>query len=109
MLFEHGIDPNQGDWFGKTWLHSIAAQGHVSLAEAMIGHGADVNAVEAEYRRTPLAEAAKAGHLAMARVLLDHGADPNLPEDAWARPLAWALDAGHDDVVALLRERGGLA
>ncbi|MAF10292.1 hypothetical protein CMK11_07565 [Candidatus Poribacteria bacterium] len=108
MLFEHGIDPNLGDWFGKTWLHCIAEGGHVSLAEAIIGHGADVNAIEAEYRRTPLAEAAKAGRLAMARVLLDHGADPNLPEDAWARPLAWALDAGHGDVVALLRERGGL-
>ena len=47
MLFEHGIDPNLGDWFGKTWLHCIAEGGHVSLAEAIIGHGADVNAIEA--------------------------------------------------------------
>lgn len=108
ILFEHGVDPNLGDWFGKTWLHFIAGEGDPDLAEAVMARGADVNAIEAEYRSTPLAEAAKNGHVEMARLLMDHGADPNVPEDSWARPLAWAVDAGHETVATLLRERGAV-
>ncbi len=103
-LLDHGVDPNLGDWFGKTWLHFMAENGDVELAELLVDAGADVNALEAEHRRTPLAEAAKQGHVDVTRLLLDRGARPDLPDEDWARPLAWALEGGHDEVAALLRD-----
>jgi len=108
ILFSHGVSPNLGDWFGKTWLHFCAQNGDVDAAARLLDHGADINAVEAEYRSTPLVEAAKQGHTEMAKFLLDRGADPNAPADAWARPLAWAVEAGHEAVVEALRERGAV-
>jgi hypothetical protein len=43
---------------------------------------------------------------AMIEMLLERGAKPNLPDDPlWARPLAWARRRGHDDTVALLKQR----
>ncbi len=103
-IFAHGVDPNASDWLGKTWLHYIAGEGDVGVARAFLERGADVNAVESEYRSTPLAEAAKNGHVEMLRFLLEHGADPDVPDEQWARPLAWAVANGHDEAAELLRE-----
>ena len=105
-MFARGFSPNLCDWLGKTMLHFAAAEDDVEAAEIMLDHGAAINAVEAEYRSTPLAEAAKNGHLDMARLLLERGADPNIPRELWARPLTWAVDVPHDEMVELLRHHG---
>ncbi len=105
-MFARGVSPNLCDWLGKTMLHFAAAEDDVEAAEVMLEHGAAINAVEAEYRRTPLAEAAKNGHLRMARLLLERGADPNVPRELWARPLTWAVDVPHDEMAELLRYHG---
>ena len=107
-VMERGADPNNSDWLGKTWLHYIAGKGDIEAAEAFIDHGADVNAIESEHRRTPLGEASKNGHVDIVRLLLDRGADPNVPEELWARPLTWASANGHEEVADMLRVHGAV-
>ena len=104
-LLDAGADPNASDWLGKTALHFAAEKGDLEAAQLLIERGADINAVEAEYRSTPLAEAAGSGQIGMARLLLENGADPHIPDDAWARPIAWAKRSEHADMEALLMER----
>lgn len=102
-LLDAGADPNATDWLGKTALHFAAEKGDLEAAQLLIERGADMNAVEAEYRSTPLSEAAGSGRLGIARLLLENGADPHIPDDAWARPIAWAKRNGHAEMEALLR------
>ncbi len=104
-LLDAGADPNAPDWLGKTALHFAAEKGDLEAVQLLIERGADINAVEAEYRATPLAEAAGGGRLDIARLLLENGADPHIPNDAWARPIAWAKRNGHAEMEALLMER----
>ena len=106
VLFEGGLDPNSADWLGKTWLHFAADQGDIDTARVFLEHGANVNAVEEEYRSTPLAEAAKKRHSEMVEFLIAQGADVNAPREPWARPLAWAINSGHVEVAAILRRHG---
>ena len=102
-LIEAGFDPNRPDWLGKTALHNYAGRGDTDNARLMIEHGADLDALDDEYRGTPLAWAARKGHEAMVRFLLGHGADPALPRDLPpATPLARARSAGHEEIVAIL-------
>ncbi len=108
MMFGRGFSPNTCDWLGKTMLHFAAAENDVEAAEVMLEHGAAVNAIEAEYRSTPLAEAAKKGHVEMVNLLLKRGADPNMPREPWARPLAWAVEVPHEEIVEILRHHSAV-
>ena len=80
-LLAAGFDPTRPDWLGKTALHHYAGRGDTDNARLMIEHGADLDALDDEYRGTPLAWAARKSHEAMVRFLLGHGADPALPRD----------------------------
>jgi len=64
--------------------------------------GADLNAIDEEYRSTPLAWAARSNLTDMAQWLLDNGADPDLAAEPWAHPLHWAERRGHAEIVAML-------
>ncbi len=58
--------------------------------------------------RTPLHLAAAEGQAGVVTWLLEHGVQPN-PRDRWGgTPLDDASEAGHDSVVAILEERGGV-
>ncbi|MBT3269695.1 sigma-70 family RNA polymerase sigma factor [Candidatus Poribacteria bacterium] len=103
LMLLHGLDPNGSDWLGKTWLHFIAEKDDVDIARVFLEHGANIDAVEAEHRSTPLAEAAKRGHMDMVRFLLTAGANASIPTEEWARPLAWATQNGHTGIAGLLR------
>ena len=79
-LLGHGADPNAvfAD-NGETPLHVVARAWDVSLAEAMVAHGADIAKQRAD-GRTPYAVAELNGNRAVADWLLAHGASPELSE-----------------------------
>lgn len=60
-----------------TALHYAIRHANVNLTEALLDHGANVNALD-HRGQTPLMLAAGDGNSASANVLLNHGADPSL-------------------------------
>lgn len=103
LLLEGGADPNHANWLGVSYLHLIAMQGKLELAELMIAHGGDLEAVDQEHRTTPLGWAAKYGKTDMAAYLLQQGAEAEpagVPQ--WATPQAWAGRRGYQAIVELL-------
>ncbi|HVH10117.1 MAG TPA: ankyrin repeat domain-containing protein [Gemmatimonadales bacterium] len=79
-LLEHGADPNavfSGN--GETPLHVVARAWDVTLAKAMLAHGADISRKRTD-GRTPYALAAMNGNQALADWLLAQGASPDMAE-----------------------------
>jgi ankyrin repeat protein len=101
FLLEHGMDPNHMNWHYTTLLHHVAADGDLPKARLLLDHGAHIDAIDEEYRSTPLGMAARWGRREMATFLLERGADPDLAGDPWATPLAWARKKGHRDLETL--------
>lgn len=94
------------NWHRVTLLHHMAAQGEFAKARLLVDHGADIDAIDDEYRSTPLGLAARRGQRDVVAWLLERGADPTLAGAPWATPLAWAEKRGHDTVAQLLRASG---
>lgn len=111
-LLDHGMDPNHMNWHRFTLLHHMAADGELAKARLLVDHGADVDAIDDEYRSTPLGIAARWGRRELVSFLLDAGADPTLAGATWATPIAWAERKGHQAIVDQLRaavlDAGGL-
>ena len=102
FLLQHGMDPNHMNWHRLTLLHHMAAEGELAKARLLVDHGANINAIDEEYRSTPLGLAARRGQRALVAFLLERGADPTLSAAPWSTPLAWAHKRGHADIAALL-------
>lgn len=83
-----------------------AIGGHRPVAEALYSHGADVNAGEGS--NTALHGAALFGRIEMAAWLLDRGANVNARDFRGRTPLGVAADAGHAELVELLKVRAGI-
>ena len=94
FLLENGMDPNHMNWHRFTLLHHMAAEGELGKARLLLDHGADIDAIDDEYRSTPLGVAARRGQTAMVELLLERGADPTAAGAPWATPLAWAEKKG---------------
>ena len=101
-LLQKGMNPNHMNWHRTTLLHDMAHGGLLEKARLLLDHGADIDAVDEEYRSTPLGLAARAGHKELVELLLERGADPTATGAEWATPLAWAQKGGHEAVVKLL-------
>ena len=104
FLLEHGMDANHVNWHRFTLLHHMAAEGEVAKAKLLLAHGAEIDAIDDEYRSTPLGVAARRGQGVLVELLLEHGADPVAAGASWAVPLAWAEARGHSHVAGLLRK-----
>lgn len=93
------------DWNNDTSLHLAAYFGYRDVAEVLLTHGADVNAINS-YGRTPLHRAAFNGHEDIAKLLLVHGADINARNKFVDTPLREAVVNGSHGVAELLRQHG---
>ena len=106
FLLEHGMNANHRSWQEVTLLHDMAHEGSVEKARLLLDHGAEVNAIDGEYRSTPLGFAARWNQRDVALLLIERGGDVNRAGAVWSRPVAWAQRRGHADMVELLRAHG---
>lgn len=106
FLLENGMDPNHMNWHRFTLLHHMAAEGELAKAKLLLAHGADIDAIDDEYRSTPLGVAARRGQSMVVGLLLERGAHPVAAGASWAVPLAWAERKGHSHVADMLRKAG---
>jgi len=107
FLLEHGMDPNHMNWHRFTLLHHMAAEGELGKARLLLDHGADIDAIDDEYRSSPLGVAARRGQGAMIELLLARGADPDAGGASCALPLSWAERKGHRAVADMLQKATG--
>ena len=113
VLLEHGMDPNLPNWQRVTPLHDICSRGgrggpdpnRHELLDLFLEFGADINALDEEYRSTPLGWAARSGLNDMVELLLARGADPSLAGERWATPMEWARRRGNAETEDRLRAR----
>jgi len=92
---------NQRDENGHTPLHFASAHGHTRLLSALIDLKADPNAKD-KYGGTALHIAACQGHAQSVSALLQKGG-VDIADDDGDTALNVALEAGHDDIAAVLR------
>ena len=113
VLLQHGADVHAKDNNDNenTPLHYAAWKNAHQTAEVLLQHGAGVHARNNDDKKTPLHYAAMHNALETAKLLLKYGAKVNLKDDGWflnETPLDYAYQRKADEVVALLRSRGGL-
>jgi ankyrin repeat protein len=91
-----------------TPLRLAAQYNQLEVVELLIAEGADVNAKEDIYGRTPLFWAAtKEGHKEIAEILITKGADVNVKSgDEETTPLHQAALYGHKEIAELLIANG---
>jgi ankyrin repeat protein len=106
FLLDNGMDPNHMNWHRFTLLHHMAAEGELGKARLLADHGTDIDALDEEYRSTPLGVAVRRGQRELVAFLLDRGADPDLAAAQWATPMAWARKKGYEDLADTLRTAG---
>ncbi len=106
LLLQLGADPNSTEtWNGQSALMWAAAEGHVSVVQTLIAHGADI-AARSNSGTTPLLFAARKGSMDAVRALLAAGSDVNEQRPDAATSLLVAVINGHEDLVDLLLDRG---
>lgn len=86
---------------GVTPLHSAAAGGTTEVAVLLLERGADPNATQPG-GWTALHQAAAAGNVALCKALLRHKAKRGPMADDRTRPLDFAIENRHHEVVRLL-------
>ncbi|KAJ7205719.1 ankyrin repeat-containing domain protein [Mycena pura] len=102
LLLKHGASDNP-EWHRTNALQVAAAAGNEEfVAEILIEHGADVNAVGSESGNSALHAAVMKGHMAIIEILLEHGAD--VVRDGSALQAASAM--GHREIVEILIAHG---
>lgn len=82
-------------------LHAAAAGGHSAIVELLLAAGAGPNAAQQEGFR-PLHSAAQNGDRASVRLLLQAGADRAATDAKGRTPRDVAVEAGQDEIAALL-------
>lgn len=107
-LLAKGMNANHMNWQRTTLLHDMAHDGELEKAQLLLEHGADIDAIDDEYRSTPLGLAARAGQREMVEFLLARGADRTAAGADWATPLAWAKQGGYTEIAALVGQSGKL-
>lgn len=99
FLLSTGMSARHMNWHHGTLLHDMAQSGDIPKAQLLLDHGADINAIDEEYRSTPLGMAVRWGQRDMVAFLLERGADRERAGAAWSTPLAWAQKKGHISIA----------
>jgi hypothetical protein len=121
FLVEHGGNPESNiccpgysdgpgrpvKFYTRSLLYAAVVQGDPRLVRLLIERGANVNSTGGPAGSTPLMAAAGAGNLTLVKTLLDLGAQAAIKDERDETALQKAEKAGHADVAALLRQRGG--
>lgn len=106
LLLDHGADIHARSENRRfptvTPLHSAAAGRRTEAALALLERGADPNLTQAG-GWTPLHWAAANGDLVLCKALLKHRAKRHAMADDRTRPLDFAIENRHPEVVRLLR------
>jgi ankyrin repeat protein len=82
-----------------TALHQASRRGYVSVAQALLDHGATIDARDAK-EQTPLRRAVNCRQLRIVRLLVRHGADPHAADRRGVTPLDVARTAEMKQVLA---------
>jgi ankyrin repeat protein/mono/diheme cytochrome c family protein len=90
---------------GDTDLHIAASQGDSTAILALIGKGADINAVN-DNDQTPLMMAIRQEQTDTAKLLIAHDAKVDMPDEQGDTALHHAIRAGQLEVVRALLEKG---
>lgn len=101
-LLDDGTDPNVADNAGYTALHYAARSNNKAICLALIGRGANVNAITRAGKATPLHRAASAGHEEIVTLLLENGADPLLQDSDGLNALDRAVREGYGQIKEIL-------
>jgi hypothetical protein len=81
-----------------TPLHQAARRGHLSVAQALLEHGATIDARDAK-EQTPLRRAVNCRQLPIVRLLVRHGADPYAADRRGVTPLDVARTAEMQQIL----------
>ena len=109
-LIELGVDINWKNERGATPLLFAVQNEHVTIAQILLNHKANVNVqVEASQNVSALELAAKTGQHKMTQLLLDHGARVDVTDSRGITPLIFAAQNGHYEVVRTLLRNGASA
>lgn len=92
------VDVTSGPTRG-TALHQAARRGCVSVAEALLDHGATIDARDAK-KETPLRRAINCRQIEIVRLLVRHGADPHAADRRGVTPLDVARAAEMKQALA---------
>jgi ankyrin repeat protein len=106
LLLKAGADPNTTLPGGETVLMTAARTGKVEAVNALITHGAAVNANEPRGGQTPLMWAAAEGNVGAVEGLLKAGADLHAQLDSGYTSLLFAVREGRTGVVRTLLKAG---
>jgi hypothetical protein len=104
-MLQAGIDPNAQTSIGNRPLLIAAKKGNPQMMQALIAHGAKVDAPDRN-GLTPLMAAASMGLDQNVRVLISAGAKVNARDEKGSTPLIWAAISGHPQVVEILLAHG---
>ena len=106
-LIAEGVSPDTRGYDERTALHMVALEGRVSVAEALLKAGADVNALD-KGANTPLHLAAYRDHGPMCTLLTMHGAHLNTQDGSMERrtPLHVAVNQGGESAMNALLKAG---
>ena len=114
LLERQGIDINSQDRLGKTALILAAtakggrkeSETKISIAEDLLGQGADSSIKDHEGGGTAILRAVDAGSEAMVKLLLEHNADIKVRDDLNRGLLHSAAIDGYEGIVRLLLKEG---
>jgi len=96
MLFETGVDVNQGDYDSRTALHLVAAEGQVLALNYLVNTARAMHSPVDRWKATPLQDAFAGGHDLCVQILMSVGADvgPSADDALRARVAKLSADLG---------------
>ena len=107
VLIEKGANPNAAGKDGTTPLEDAALKGFDPIVDMLLMNGAHANQPNTVSGATALYAAASSGHLTTVKMLLDRGANPSLCGNNRKTPYQTAIENGHADIAAEIKNRGG--